>query len=319
MSDTELLEQAINNARDFKNFPDILMAVSLHPEWLTLIPEHRKWAILHQVILSGDVDHLNQLLALQKSNKTFRLLTNTRDNQTVLDIAKLRKDVPVMEARIKHLIKLDELLSYAKDCKWDQCLQIIRENPNIVNEKPPYRRFYLIHHMACANAIKEFEEFKRIKDCVFYINLRADRKKINVIAREENQPEFAAHMEKNYPILLDSDDPEDDEVYTPSEEAKRNTNAINALMEQKAIVKDLDRDLMGESTKPKSRAEVLLQINELRTQRDKELKDKSSQAAKAEEQQNQEMMVDNLTCPLTFCIFVDPGRLRLKYNIQYKI
>lgn len=58
MSDTELLNKAINSAKNFENFQDVLMAVSLHPEWLTCIPEHRIWAILHQVILSGHVNNL---------------------------------------------------------------------------------------------------------------------------------------------------------------------------------------------------------------------------------------------------------------------
>ncbi|CAF2830389.1 unnamed protein product [Rotaria sp. Silwood2] len=306
MSDTEFLHKAINNAKNFENFSDVLMAVSLHPEWLTMIPEGRKWAILHQIILSGNVNNLDQLLALQKSNKEFRLLTQTSDNQTIFDIASLRNDISDMIKRIEQLVKLDQILNYAKVCEWDKCYEIVKENPSFVNEKPPYRRFYLIHHMACANAIKQFESFKEIKNCIFDLNLRADRKKINVIAREEGQPKFAEYIEKHYPNLLDKDDSTLDELYKPSEEAKKRTNAVNAMMDQQCIVKDLDNNLLGKPIKMKSRAEVMLHINEIRTQQESELKTKSSQASKTEEDTRQEMMIDTLTCPLTLAIFIDP-------------
>ncbi|CAF3674323.1 unnamed protein product [Rotaria sp. Silwood1] len=306
MSDTEFLHKAIDNAKNFENFSDVLMAVSLHPEWLTMIPEDRRWAILHQIILSGNVNNLDQLLALQKSNKKFRLLTNTRDNQTILNIASLRNDIPDMIKRLQQLIKLDEMLNYAKDCEWDKCYDIAKENPNFINEKPPYRRYYLIHHMACANAIEQFERFKQIKNCIFNLNLRADRKKINEIAREEHQSKFAEYIEKHYPSLLDKDDSIYDELYTPTEEAKKRTHMINTMMDQRCIVKDLDKDLMGEPIKLKSRTEVMLHINEIRTQQENELKEKSKQASKVEEDGRTEMMIDTLTCPLTLAIFVDP-------------
>jgi hypothetical protein len=217
MDDTDLLHKAINHAKNFQNFSEVLMAVSLHPEWLTIMPEGRKWAILHQVIFSGDVSHLDQLLALQKSNTQFRLLTATRDKETIFNIAALRKDVPDMMNRLEQLVKLDQMLNYAKIGKWDQCYNAAKENPSFVNEKPPYRRFYLLHHMACDDAIVQFERFKQIPNCLFDLNLRANHKKINVIAREEKNGKFADYIEKEYPILLEKDDSTMDELYKPSQ------------------------------------------------------------------------------------------------------
>jgi hypothetical protein len=318
MSDTELLHKAINSAKNFENFQDVLMAVSLHPEWLTIIPDDRKWAILHQIIFSGDVEHLDQLLALQKSNQEFRLLTNTRDKETVLDIANLRQDAPKMIKRIEQLIKLDEMLNYAKICQWEECYKIAKENPTFVNEKPPYRRYYLIHHMATANAIKEFERFTQIKGCKFDLTLRADRKKINVIAREENCPQFAEYIEKQYPILLDENDPEIDDVYKPSEKSLQQTKAIT-LMVQKNVVKDLDEDLMGEAPKPqKSRHEVVKHLAAIRSQHEKEQNHASNAALQIKEEKRKVLVLDTLTCPLTLAVFVDPGKhhwITLKLNI----
>jgi hypothetical protein len=318
MSDTEFLHKAINSAKNFENFQDVLMAVSLHPEWLTSIPEGRAWAILHQIILSGDVNHLNQLLVLQKSNKNFRLLTNTKDGKTVLQVASLRNDAPDMTKRVQQLVKLDEMLSYAYDCVWDRCYEIAKENPSFVNEKPPYRRFYLIHHMACANAIEQFERFKQIKDCKFDLNLQADQKKINVIAREQNRPEFAAYMEQQCPFLLNDDSSSLDDANKPSEEAVKQTDAINTLMAQKSIVKALDRDLMGEPPKPKTRDEIVQHIAGLRTAHSDDQNKKSDAVVKAEEDKRQELILDILTCPLTLCTFIEPGKYYYYFEKRQK-
>jgi hypothetical protein len=307
MSDTELLHKAINCAKDFQNFEDVKMAIVLHPDWLTLIPEGRQWAILHQIILSGDVNHLNQLLALQKSNQGFRLLTNTLDHKTILDIAKSRADAPQMKARIEQLIKLDEMLNYARNCEWDQCYNIVREDPSLFNEKPPYRRYYLIHHMACSNAINEFKRFKQIKGCIINFTLRADGKKINVVAREAEHPEFAKFMEEQYPNLLDNNDSERDEISKPSEEAIRKTKNVTLMM-QKCVVKDLDDELLGEAHKPKSRAEIMQHVRDIRSDEGRSRNRAGNVPSKVEEEKQKSLVLDNLTCPLTTNIFIDPGK-----------
>ena len=307
MTDTDLLQTVINKAKEFKYSADVLMAISIHPEWLTIIPEDRRWAILHQVIFSGDVIYLNQLLALQKSNKKFRLLTNTRDNKTVLDIASLRRDTLDMKNHIQQLIKLDEMLTYARECKWDQCYDIIKENPNYVNEKPPYRRFYVIHHMACANAIQEFERFTKIQNCTFDLTLQADRKKANAIAREYENLEFAKWIEERYSNLLDIDSTHEDS-YRPSEEAKKQTSTINAVLQQKNIMKELDKNLMR-GAKMKTRNEAMQEAAALKSQYESEKKQKNDQMLKTEETKGQELVLDNLQCPLTLVTFIEPGKV----------
>ncbi|CAF4197825.1 unnamed protein product, partial [Rotaria magnacalcarata] len=308
MNDENFLHEAINNSKEFVNFPGVLMAVSLHSEWLTMIPEGRAWAILHQVIFSGNVNNLNQLLALQKSNKKFRLLTNTRDNKTVLDIASIRHDTSEMKMHIEKLIKLDEMLNYAKGCQWKECYEIVKENPGFSNEKPPYRLYYLIHHMACADAMEEFNKFKEIKNCKFDLNLRANRLKINKIAEREQRPAFARFIEREYPSLLD----EDVEPEKPSEEARRRTVTISNIMETKIIAKTLDDNLMGAPVKPeRTRTEVMTYMNQMRNQSERELQEKEKElkekhAIQLEKTLHQAMLLDNLVCPIALTIFTDP-------------
>ncbi|CAF1349690.1 unnamed protein product [Adineta steineri] len=253
MSNTLSLQTTCEDAKHFRNFTGILMAISLHPEWLVKIPEGRAWAILHHVVYSGEVNQLEQLLALQKSNTAFRLLSPTSKNETVLDIAKLRPDQKEMLQRIERLVKLDEMLAYAKDCEWDKCYSIIEENPSYGNEKPPYRRFYLIHHIAADNNIEQFKIFKKIQNFKFDVTLRADRKKINIIAREEGSNVFADYIEQEYSSYFD-DDEIDDQLYEPSDTALQQTNKINVLMEQHNIFQDSNFNLGPAEIKKPRRA-----------------------------------------------------------------
>jgi hypothetical protein len=85
---------------------------------------------------------LNEVLALQTANPQFRLLCKTLDNKTVREIAADGEHLyPEMKRRIERLVILDQLLNHAKTCEWDSLAELVREQPDIVNEKPPYRRF----------------------------------------------------------------------------------------------------------------------------------------------------------------------------------
>ncbi|CAF1125668.1 unnamed protein product [Didymodactylos carnosus] len=77
--------------------------------------------------------------------------------KTVLDIASLKDKTTPMYERINSLIKMDEMLNFAKDANWIKCEEVIQERPKILNEKPPYRKFYLLHHLAYSGAFQEFE------------------------------------------------------------------------------------------------------------------------------------------------------------------
>jgi len=299
------LQGAIECAKAFENFEDVRMAVSVHPEWLTTIPEDRKWAIIHHIVYSGNIDHLDQLLALQKSNKDFCLLVESRNKETILDIAEIL-DERTMYKRIQRLVKLDEMLNYAKNCQWDQCYDIVKENPTYGNEKSPYRRFYLIHHIAFANEIKQFERFKKIENFNFNMNLRADRKKINIIAREGNGKEFAKYIEKNYPSYFDKDE-EDDKLYEPSDESKKHTNNINTLMEQRNILRESDYSL-GAATNIVTRQETDAKMKHKLLKQQQE-KQQTSNANKPVIQHSIATIRNLLTCSLTHAIVTDPGQL----------
>jgi hypothetical protein len=305
MDDIPDLQEAIECAKNFKNFDDVLMAVSLHPEWLIAIPEKRNWAIIHHVVFSGEIKHLDQLLVSQKSNKDFRLLVESRKHETILDIAKLLNDEGKMYKHIERLVTLDEMLDYAKNSQWDQCYEIVQANPNYGNEKPPYRRYYLIHHIACANDIKQFERFKKIPKFTFSMNLRADKKKINVIARENNGLEFAKYIEKNYPAYFEEDE-QDNQLYEPSNALKQHTDQMNCLMEQRNISQESDFSF-GPVTNMYTRGEADKQMKEKLLKLQAEKAKAANQTNKVINQYPIDTVRSLLTCPLTHAIVTDPG------------
>ncbi len=150
--------------------------------------------MLHQIVFSGDVMHLNEVLALQLNNPNFRLLCKTLDDKTVREVATERAHVhPQMLRRIERLVAVDQLLNNAKDRKWELVIQCISLQPDIVNEKPPYRHFYLAHHLASVGELNMFKELS--KKCHFKLDLLADNKTISQVARENNHEEFAEHID----------------------------------------------------------------------------------------------------------------------------
>lgn len=307
MSDRELLQKAMDAAKNFEKFDDVLMAVCLHPEWLTVIPRGRQWAILHQIILSGNVTHLMQLLHLQKANPNFRLLTDTADGKSVLDVAKMHPDATQMHQRIEELIKLDEMLNYARDCVWDACYKIVKENPAYFNEKTPYRRYYVIHQLIFADNIEQFKRFQQIDKFFFDYTIRFERQKINTFARKNNCVDFAKYLEEQYPDLLSTDDSVSVGLSEPSEDSIQKTNSAS-LMLQNATFTNLDDELLGGRHTFTSRSELRGYLGQIQSDQHTIQRQNSEATVRAEEEAYKKKLMDNLMCPISVTVLVDPGR-----------
>jgi hypothetical protein len=149
--------------------------------------------MLHQIVFSGNVMHLNEVLALQASNPEFRLLCKTLDDKTVREVASERAHAhPQMMRRI------------------EQCISL---QPDIVNEKPPYRRFYLAHHLAYVGELDIFKDLSTV--CHFKLDLLAENKTISQIAREHNHIAFAEYIESLHTTSNETTDDNSTET-TPS-------------------------------------------------------------------------------------------------------
>lgn len=154
----------------------------------------RRWTILHQIVFSGDIAHLNEVLGYQIDSPDFSFLCKTLDDKTVREVAIERAHVhPQMLRRIERLVAIDQLLSNARNGKWDLVKQCISSQPDIVNEKPPFRRLYLAHYLATTGELDTFKELS--KKCHFKLDLLADNKTLSQTARENNHTEFADYID----------------------------------------------------------------------------------------------------------------------------
>jgi hypothetical protein len=188
------LDELCTSAYGNKDFETIEQGIIDHPTWLTEIPKTRKWAIIHQIAYHGNVDQLNRLLVLQTENPDFRLLSKTMKNETVLDIAKSR-DNQAMCQRIERLATLDELLDNAQKKKWEKCTDILKKSLVNINEKPPYSRFYFVHHIAQAGEQRVFDEFHQVYHFDLSL-LTSNDKTIIDIAKAAGHRSFAEHVSR---------------------------------------------------------------------------------------------------------------------------
>lgn len=156
--------------------------------------------MLHQIVYCGNVPHLNEVLTFEITNEEFRLLCKSLDDKTVREVASERAHIyPQMLRRIERLVAIDQMLNNARDGKWELVKQLLRQQGEIVNEKPPYRKQYLAHYLASTGQLNMFKELSSI--CEFRLNLVAENKTINIVARENNFIEFAEHVEQLCPNI----------------------------------------------------------------------------------------------------------------------
>jgi len=196
-------------AKNNYNWAQVSNAISEHPEWLIRIPPGRRWTMLHQIVFSGNIEHLNEVLSHQLNNEDFSLCFKSLDHKTVRDVAAERAHIyPDMMHRIEKLVALDSLFYNAKQDRWDLVKQSLRQQPRLVNEKLPYQKWYMGHYLASIGRLDIFQELAEF--CPFRFHLLVDEKTISQIARENNLPDFADfadHLTAN-PLVLPEVEPQ---------------------------------------------------------------------------------------------------------------
>lgn len=303
---SDSFDTALQYAKEFEDFEKLFTMLYLHPDWVTVIPEGRNWSILHQVVFSGNTQFLGQVLALQKKNPNFNPLTKTRDGKTILDVAKMRTDAPEVEAYVEKLMTLDSLLTHAKLCHWKECMDIVRAHPSYLNEKTPYRRYYVIHHVACAGMQDVYEEFERIPNCQFACFLRTgDKQTVLDVAIEAKHPEFAEFIKKKYPMVLEE---ADDHIPVPPKEDPKGSEDMKLVMVQNNFFSTLEEEIFREPSKNLTRKQVIERTAEKERDEISRLQTASRTAtASAKSEVDVEALSEMLVCPLTMKLFEDPG------------
>jgi hypothetical protein len=173
-------------------------------QYLTEIPNNEKYSILHYLVINGALDLFTKVIAIP--NIRFILLTKTltKPSQDILEIAKENKgkskDYKELYKQINQLVEMDKFVEYAKGNETEKCKEMLQQDRNLANKKPPYRKYYLIHHLAYANNKDAFDQLRQL--CQFdYTLLTSDQKTAAEVAIEQHHTRFAHYLESLSPEM----------------------------------------------------------------------------------------------------------------------
>jgi hypothetical protein len=174
------------------------------PEYLTEIPNNEKYSILHYLVLHGALDLFNKVIAIPNLRIILLTKTLTKPSKDILQISYENKTKSVnhkkLYEQIDRLVLLDKFAEYAKNNQIDECKKMLEQDSDLVNQKPPYRKYYLIHHLAYANNKNAFDQLRQI--CNFDMKLLTnDQKTASEVAIEQKYDRFAQYLETLSPEM----------------------------------------------------------------------------------------------------------------------
>ncbi len=57
---------------------------------------------------------------------------------------------------------MDKFVEYAKSNQTNECKKMLEIDGDLANQKPPYRKYYLIHHLAFASNREAFDQLREL-------------------------------------------------------------------------------------------------------------------------------------------------------------
>ncbi|CAF1031198.1 unnamed protein product [Rotaria sordida] len=173
-------------------------------EYLTLIPDNDNYSILHYLVMYGLLDLFNKVIAIP--NIRFILLTKTatKPQKDILQIANENQTKSSTHKKlydtIDRLVIMDKFVEYGKNNQINECRKMLQQDEDLANLKPPYRKYYLIHHLAFADNKNAFDQLRSM--CNFDMKLLTnDKKTASEVAIEHNHTRFATYLESLSPEM----------------------------------------------------------------------------------------------------------------------
>ncbi|CAF5089455.1 unnamed protein product [Rotaria sp. Silwood1] len=167
-------------------------------EYLTLIPDNDNYSILHYLVMYGLLDLFNKVIAIPNIRIILLTKTATKPAKDILQISRENQTKSSTHKKLYELIEnldiMDKFVEYAKNNQINECKRMLQQNEDLVNLKPPYRKYYLIHHLAYANNKDAFDQLLSI--CNFDMKLLTnDNKTASEVALEQKHTRFATYLE----------------------------------------------------------------------------------------------------------------------------
>lgn len=153
------LETVIRWARSGRESDKVYRFLFLHPDDFFTIPINRTYSIAHQIVYNGDFFLLKRSLVLF-ADEQIDIRTLSKDNKTLLDVATDQQTKhPEMYSYVQRLFLRDDLIRAAKAKNWNLLKEILNQNPELANEKPPYSTFFLLHYLVQDGDVNRLKDF----------------------------------------------------------------------------------------------------------------------------------------------------------------
>jgi hypothetical protein len=173
-------------------------------QYLSEFPAKEQYTILHYLVIHGAFDLFNKVIAIPNIRFILLSRTLTKPSKDILQIAEENKnkssDHKKLYKRIQSLVQMDKFVEHAKINEINECKKMLELDRDLVNQKPPYRKYYLIHHLAYANNKDAFDQLQSM--CQFDMTLLTnDQKTASEVAIEQNHTRFAHYLESLSPEM----------------------------------------------------------------------------------------------------------------------
>ncbi|CAM4746651.1 unnamed protein product [Rotaria magnacalcarata] len=185
-------------------FDEVYRTLLVKPDDFTTIPDNDNYSILHYLVINGALDLFNRIIAIP--NIHFILLTQTATKprkdalQLAIDNQTKSSDHKKLYETINRLVILDKFVGHGKHKQIRDCRNMLLQEPDLINLKPPYRKFFLIHHLAFDNSRDAFDQLRE-SGVMNMTLLTNDQQTASEIALEQNHKEFAAYLESLSPEM----------------------------------------------------------------------------------------------------------------------
>ncbi|CAF1130317.1 unnamed protein product [Didymodactylos carnosus] len=189
------------------NHDAIYRAILYNSSFLTTIPPNETLSILHHIVSHGNLDLFSSVIAIPHLKFILLAKSTGKPSKDILEISyeniKKSPQHKALFKRIKELNELDTFIEYAKHNqreKWKQMLN--GTDTDLVNMKPPYRKYYLIHHLAYTNNRHDFDELRNVAGChINMLLLTNDGKTAAEVAFENHHKDFGNYLESLSPEM----------------------------------------------------------------------------------------------------------------------
>lgn len=220
------------------HFDLVYRTLLIKPELLCQFPGKEPYAILHYLVIHGASDLFDKVLTIP--NLRFILLTETltKPRKDILVIAKEKKDISKeykqLYKRINRLVEMDKFVEHAKINEIEECKKMLQTDKALANEKPPYRRYYLIHHLAYADNKDAFDQLRKV--CDFDLTLlTSDQKTASEVALEQQHIRFAHYLESLSPEMRAIRDKHQQENQKQKEKHKSKPVQVDDKLEKEIV------------------------------------------------------------------------------------